>query len=71
MEAALQRHPDVHDAAVLGIPDDEWGQRISCSSAAITWCPAHRAPAISAGPMTSMAYPLRGAQTAGCSTYVT
>ncbi|MCX5055413.1 MULTISPECIES: AMP-binding enzyme [Streptomyces] len=25
MEAALQRHPDVHDAAVLGIPDDEWG----------------------------------------------
>ncbi|WP_405813656.1 AMP-binding enzyme [Streptomyces sp. NBC_01390] len=24
-EAALQRHPDVHDAAVLGIPDDEWG----------------------------------------------
>ncbi|MFI6932402.1 MULTISPECIES: AMP-binding enzyme [Streptomyces] len=25
MEAALQRLPDVHDAAVLGIPDDEWG----------------------------------------------
>ncbi|MGA5702456.1 class I adenylate-forming enzyme family protein [Peterkaempfera bronchialis] len=28
IEAVLQRHPDVRDAAVVGIPDEEWGQRI-------------------------------------------
>lgn len=28
VEDVLLRHPDVVDAAVVGIPDDEWGQRI-------------------------------------------
>jgi acyl-CoA synthetase (AMP-forming)/AMP-acid ligase II len=28
VEAALTRHPAVADAAVLGIPDDVWGQRV-------------------------------------------
>jgi acyl-CoA synthetase (AMP-forming)/AMP-acid ligase II len=28
VEAALGRHPSVEDAAVLGVPDDVWGQRV-------------------------------------------
>jgi O-succinylbenzoic acid--CoA ligase len=28
VEAALRAHPDVTDAVVLGVPDDEWGQRV-------------------------------------------
>jgi long-chain acyl-CoA synthetase len=28
VEAALARHPSVRDVAVLGIPDDVWGQRV-------------------------------------------
>ncbi len=28
VEAALHAHPDVADAAVIGVPDDEWGERI-------------------------------------------
>jgi len=31
IEDALLRHPDVTDAAVVGIPDDEWGQRIEAA----------------------------------------
>ncbi|MFN3233282.1 MAG: class I adenylate-forming enzyme family protein [Alphaproteobacteria bacterium] len=26
LEAALQKHPDVHDVAVIGIPSDDWGE---------------------------------------------
>jgi acyl-CoA synthetase (AMP-forming)/AMP-acid ligase II len=28
VEAALHAHPDVADAAVIGLPDDEWGERV-------------------------------------------
>ena len=28
VEAALLEHPDVHDAHVLGAPDDEWGEKV-------------------------------------------
>ena len=28
VEAALAEHPAVRDVAVLGVPDDEWGQRV-------------------------------------------
>jgi fatty-acyl-CoA synthase/long-chain acyl-CoA synthetase len=28
IEDALHRHPDVLDAAVFGVPDDEWGERV-------------------------------------------
>lgn len=28
VEAALHEHPDVMDVAVIGLPDEEWGQRV-------------------------------------------
>jgi acyl-CoA synthetase (AMP-forming)/AMP-acid ligase II len=28
IEDVLERHPDVREVAVVGVPDDEWGQRI-------------------------------------------
>lgn len=28
VEGAITEHPDVADAAVVGVPDDEWGQRV-------------------------------------------
>jgi acyl-CoA synthetase (AMP-forming)/AMP-acid ligase II len=29
IEDVLMRHPAVHDAAVVGLPDEEWGERIA------------------------------------------
>ena len=29
VEQALMSHPDVHEAAVIGLPDDKWGERVT------------------------------------------
>ena len=29
VESVLQSHPDVEEAAVVGMPDVEWGQRVA------------------------------------------
>jgi acyl-CoA synthetase (AMP-forming)/AMP-acid ligase II len=29
VEAAIKAHPDVHDAVVVGLPDERWGQRVA------------------------------------------
>jgi acyl-CoA synthetase (AMP-forming)/AMP-acid ligase II len=31
IEEVLLRHPDIEQCAVVGIPDDEWGQRIAAA----------------------------------------
>jgi len=36
IEDALYRHPKIEDAAVFGVPDDEWGERVH---AAVSVCP--------------------------------
>jgi fatty-acyl-CoA synthase len=28
VENALRQHPDIMDAAVFGLPDDKWGERV-------------------------------------------
>lgn len=28
VERVLTEHPDVDEAAIFGVPDDEWGQRV-------------------------------------------
>jgi fatty-acyl-CoA synthase len=29
VEQALMQHPDVHEAAVIGLPDEKWGERVT------------------------------------------
>jgi O-succinylbenzoic acid--CoA ligase len=45
VEAALQRMPEVAEAVVVGLPDPEWGQRVS---AALVLRPGAAAPALAA-----------------------
>jgi fatty-acyl-CoA synthase len=29
VEQALMQHPDIQDCAVIGLPDEKWGERVS------------------------------------------
>ena len=40
VEQALMAHPDVHEAAVIGLPDDKWGERVT---AIVQLLPGHTA----------------------------
>jgi fatty-acyl-CoA synthase len=40
VEQALMSHPDVHEAAVIGLPDDKWGERVT---AVVQLLPDHTA----------------------------
>jgi fatty-acyl-CoA synthase len=40
VEQALMSHPDVHEAAVIGLPDDKWGERVT---AVVQLLPGHAA----------------------------
>ena len=40
VEQALMAHPDVHEAAVIGLPDDKWGERVT---AVVQLLPGHTA----------------------------
>ena len=40
VEQALMQHPDVYEAAVVGLPDDKWGERVT---AVIQTAPGHEA----------------------------
>jgi malonyl-CoA/methylmalonyl-CoA synthetase len=31
IEEVLRRHPDVRECAVVGVPDDEWGERVAAA----------------------------------------
>ena len=42
IEDVLHRHPEVADAAVFGVPDDEWGERVHAARPARA--PARRSP---------------------------
>ncbi len=51
VEAVLHQHPDVHDAAVVGVPDERWGEVgiafVVCEGSTeeelIDWCAARLA----------------------------
>ena len=40
VEQVLMSHPDVHEAAVIGLPDDKWGERVT---AVVQLLPGHAA----------------------------
>ncbi len=43
VEQALMQHPDIHEAAVIGLPDDKWGERVT---AVVQLVPDHAVDAV-------------------------